>query len=73
MRTLRRVLLAVVFLTLVLLILIFVLENQEAVVLSFFGSSISEFPVSIYIILSLLVGMIFGPLLRIAFSSGWKR
>lgn len=35
MRTLRRVLLAVVFLTLVLLILIFVLENQEAVVLSF--------------------------------------
>lgn len=71
MRTLRRVLLAIVLLASVFLILLFVLENQETVALIFFGSSVFEFPVSIYIILSLLVGMVFGPLLR--FFWGWGR
>ncbi|PXX62863.1 Protein of unknown function [Pseudomonas sp. LAMO17WK12:I10] len=73
MRTLRRVLLAIVFFAFALSILIFVLENQEAVVLSFLGRSISAFPVSIYIIFSLLIGMIFGPLLRAVLKGGQKK
>ncbi|WDG71130.1 lipopolysaccharide assembly protein LapA domain-containing protein [Pseudomonas chlororaphis] len=73
MRALRRVLLVVVLLVLILLILIFVLENQETVALNFLGGSISEFPISIYIIISLLIGMTLGPLLRVAISVGRKR
>ncbi|WP_158703187.1 lipopolysaccharide assembly protein LapA domain-containing protein [Pseudomonas chlororaphis] len=73
MRTLKRVLLAIVFLAFALSILVFVLENQEAIVLSFLGGSISAFPVSIYIIFSLLIGMVFGPLLSFVIKGGAKK
>ncbi|AZE50221.1 hypothetical protein C4K04_4562 [Pseudomonas chlororaphis] len=73
MRILRCVLLAIVFLVFALSILVFVLENQEAVVLSFLGRSVSAFPVSIYIVFSLLIGMFFGPLLRVVLKGGRKK
>ena len=43
----------------------FVLENQQRVVLSFLGWGTLPLPVSVFIILSLIMGMFIGPLLGV--------
>ncbi|KAB2522967.1 DUF1049 domain-containing protein [Pseudomonas sp. GXM4] len=63
MRNLKRVLLGALVLLLVLVILAFVLENQQSVSLLFLGWSMPRLPVSLLVVLALLVGMLVGPVL----------
>ena len=61
MRNLKRILLGVFILLLILVILAFVLENQQSVSLLFVGFSGPQLPVSLVAVLALLIGMLFGP------------
>jgi lipopolysaccharide assembly protein A len=63
MRGAKRVALVLIVLVVVLAILAFVLENQQGVVLSFLGWSTPQMPVSVFVAVALLVGMIFGPII----------
>ncbi|KAA8742508.1 LapA family protein [Pseudomonas koreensis] len=63
MRNLKRILLGVFILLLVLVILAFVLENQQSVSLLFLGFSGPQLPVSVVAVLALLIGMMIGPVL----------
>ena len=63
MRNLKRILLGVFILLMVLVVLAFVLENQQSVSLLFFGFSGPQLPVSVVAVLALLVGMLIGPVL----------
>jgi uncharacterized integral membrane protein len=63
MRNLKRILLGVFLLLLVLVILAFVLENQQSVSLMFLGWSGPQLPASLVIVLALLIGMLIGPIL----------
>ncbi|POA46181.1 DUF1049 domain-containing protein [Pseudomonas sp. MPR-ANC1] len=63
MRNLKRIFLGVFILLLVLLILAFVLENQQSVSLVFLGLSGPQLPVSLVAVLALLIGMLIGPIL----------
>ncbi|RON63701.1 lipopolysaccharide assembly protein LapA domain-containing protein [Pseudomonas fluorescens] len=63
MRNLKRILLGVFILLLMLIILAFVLENQQAVSLLFLGWSGPQLPVSLVVVLALLIGMLIGPFL----------
>lgn len=63
MRNLKRILLGVFILLLVLVILAFVLENQQSVSLLFMGFSSPQLPVSVVAVLALLIGMMIGPVL----------
>ena len=58
-----RVIKIVVLLVLLLGIVAFVLENQQSVSLSFFGRGAPELPISVFVVVALLVGMIIGPLI----------
>ena len=63
MRNLKRILLGVFLLLMVLVVLAFVLENQQSVALLFLGFSGPQLPVSVVAVLALLIGMLIGPLL----------
>ncbi|WP_447786626.1 lipopolysaccharide assembly protein LapA domain-containing protein [Pseudomonas germanica] len=63
MRNLKRVLLGVFILLMVLVVLAFVLENQQSVSLLFLGFSAPQLPVSLVVVLALLIGMLVGPIL----------
>lgn len=63
MRNLKRLLLAIFFLLLALVILVFVLENQQGVSLLFLGWTVPHLPVSLIMVMALLVGMVIGPIL----------
>lgn len=63
MRGFRRVALVLTTLIAALVILAFVLENQQDVALSFLGWSTPQLPASVFVTLSLIVGMIIGPAL----------
>ena len=63
MRNLKRIMLGVFLLLMVLVVLAFVLENQQSVSLLFFGFSGPQLPVSVVAVLALLVGMLIGPVL----------
>jgi uncharacterized integral membrane protein len=63
----RRALLALILLIVALGVLVFVLENQQVLALSFLGWTTPQIPVSIFIALSLLVGLLLGPLLGFIF------
>lgn len=63
MRNLKRILLGVFLLLMVLLVLAFVLENQQSVSLLFLGFSGPQLPVSVVAVLALLIGMLIGPVL----------
>ncbi|MFJ2483013.1 lipopolysaccharide assembly protein LapA domain-containing protein [Pseudomonas sp. NPDC087598] len=63
MRNLKRMLLGVFILLLVLVILAFVLENQQSVSLLFLGLSAPQLPLSLVVVLTLLIGMLIGPVL----------
>ncbi|WP_273828223.1 MULTISPECIES: LapA family protein [Pseudomonas] len=66
MRNLRRVLLVAAVFLLLLIILAFVLENQQSVSLLFLGWGAPQLPVSLVVVAALLVGMLIGPIL------GWS-
>nr|WP_315445821.1 lipopolysaccharide assembly protein LapA domain-containing protein [uncultured Pseudomonas sp.] len=63
MRNLKRILLGVFLLLMVLIVLAFVLENQQSVSLLFLGFSGPQLPVSLVAVLALLMGMLIGPVL----------
>ncbi|MCU0119158.1 LapA family protein [Pseudomonas sp. B2M1-30] len=63
MRNFRRILLGVFILLLVLVVLAFVLENQQSISLMFLGWAGPQLPVSLVMVLALLVGMLLGPIL----------
>lgn len=63
MRNLKRILLGVFILLLVLVILAFVLENQQSISLMFLGWAGPQLPVSLIMVIALLVGMLIGPVL----------
>jgi uncharacterized integral membrane protein len=63
MRNLKRILLGVFLLLMVLVVLAFVLENQQSVSLLFLGISGPQLPVSVVAVLALLIGMLIGPVL----------
>ncbi|MCI9873339.1 lipopolysaccharide assembly protein LapA domain-containing protein [Pseudomonas atacamensis] len=63
MRNLKRILLGVFLLLMVLVVLAFVLENQQSVSLLFLGFSGPQLPVSVVVVLALLIGMLIGPVL----------
>lgn len=65
MHNLKRALLAIFALLLILVILAFVLENQQSVALLFLGWSGPQLPVALLMILALLVGMVLGPVLSL--------
>jgi lipopolysaccharide assembly protein A len=67
MTNLKRILFLGFFLLLVLLILAFVLENQQTVSVLFLGWGTPHLPVSVVMLAALLVGMIISPLLRLFF------
>lgn len=51
----------------VLVVLGFTLENQQPVELVFLGVQTPRLPISLFIILTLLLGMLVGPALRVLF------
>jgi len=61
----KRVLLAVFVLLSALVVLAFVLENQQAASLSFLGWTTAEFPVSVFVTLALIAGLAVGPALSL--------
>ncbi|AXI62737.1 DUF1049 domain-containing protein [Pseudomonas kribbensis] len=63
MRNLKRMLLGVFVLLLMLVILAFVLENQQSISLMFLGWAGPQLPVSLVMVLALLIGMLVGPVL----------
>ncbi|WP_460120633.1 lipopolysaccharide assembly protein LapA domain-containing protein [Pseudomonas sp. H3_G09] len=63
MRNLKRILLGVFLLLMVLIVLAFVLENQQSVSLLFLGFAGPQLPVSVVAVLALLIGMLIGPIL----------
>ena len=65
MRGVKRVALVLIVLIVALAILAFVLENQQDVALAFLGWSTPELPVSVFVTLALIVGMLVGPLLSL--------
>lgn len=63
MRNFKRLILGLFILLLVLLILAFVLENQQVVSLMFLGWSGPQLPISVVAVLALLIGIVVGPIL----------
>ncbi len=64
MRRVQRAILILIILFVVLGVLMFVLENQECTTLSFMGWTTACIPLSIFVTLSLIFGMIVGPIVR---------
>ncbi|MFJ2529382.1 lipopolysaccharide assembly protein LapA domain-containing protein [Pseudomonas helmanticensis] len=63
MRSFKRVFLGFFLLLLMLVVLAFVLENQQQVSILFLGFSGPQLPLSLVVVLALLVGMLVGPVL----------
>lgn len=63
MRNIKRLLLVVIVLAVAAATLLFVLENQQSVALTFLGWSGPSLPVSVFVLVALLLGLAVGPLL----------
>lgn len=68
MRGVKRVLLVLAVLVVALVVLGFVLENQQSVSLSFLGWATAQMPVAVFVVMALIIGMLLGPLLGVAIS-----
>ena len=68
MRGVKRVALVLIVLLVALGVVAFVLENRQKIALSFLGWSSIEMPVAVIVVLSLIGGLAFGPLLAWAFK-----
>ncbi|WP_460158352.1 LapA family protein [Pseudomonas sp. S3_E11] len=71
MRNVKRLALVVLALLVASAIVLFVLENNQPVPLLFLGWSAPQFPVSVFVLLAFLAGMMMGPL--IAWFVGVRR
>ena len=71
MRNFKRLALVVIALLLAAAIVLFVLENHQPVALLFLGWTAPQLPVSVFVLLALLMGMMIGPLF--AWFMGMRR
>lgn len=67
MRGIKRVFAILAVLITGLIVLAFILENQQKATLSLLGWSTSQMPVSVFLVLALIVGMLVGPVLVLLF------
>ncbi|WP_312491811.1 lipopolysaccharide assembly protein LapA domain-containing protein [Pseudomonas cremoris] len=65
MHGVKRVVTVLTVLVVALAVLVFVLENQQDVSLSFLGFGTGQVPVSVFLLMALVVGMLVGPLLMV--------
>ena len=65
MRGVKRVVLVLSVLIVALVVLGFVLENQQGMALSFLGLETARMPVSVFVVVALIVGMLVGPFLGV--------
>ncbi|MDQ0650000.1 LapA family protein [Pseudomonas cedrina] len=65
MRGVKRVFAVFSLLIFILVVLVFVLENEQDVSLSFLGLTTGQMPISVFVVVSLIVGMLIGPLLGV--------
>lgn len=63
MRNIKRLMFVVAVLLVAAAIVLFVLENRQPVTLLFLGWSGPQLPISVFVLLALLAGMMIGPLL----------
>lgn len=63
MRGVKRVVLVLAVLIVALVVLAFVLENQQDVTMSFLTWTTPQLPVSLFVVGALIVGMVIGPAL----------
>ena len=63
MRGVKRVVAVLIAVLAALVVLAFVLENQQGVALSFLGWSTAQMPVAVFVVVALIVGMVIGPVL----------
>ncbi|MEB0105857.1 MULTISPECIES: lipopolysaccharide assembly protein LapA domain-containing protein [unclassified Pseudomonas] len=73
MRGVKRVVAVFAVLIVALIVLAFVLENQQGVSLSFLGQATRELPVSVFVVVALIVGMVIGPLLGVLVGRRHRR
>lgn len=69
MRGIKRAVVLLTVLVVALVVIAFVLENQQGVSLSFLGLATRQMPVSVFVTVALIVGMLIGPLLGILVRS----
>ncbi|WP_338476758.1 LapA family protein [Pseudomonas khavaziana] len=63
MRGVKRFVAVMIAVLAALVVLAFVLENQQGVALSFLGWSTAQMPVAVFVVVALIVGMVIGPVL----------
>lgn len=73
MRNLKRVLLALVVLSIAAVVLLFVLENQQSVALVLFGWALPALPLSVVVLVALVGGLLVGPLMGVYVGMRAKR
>ncbi|AUZ45518.1 lipopolysaccharide assembly protein LapA domain-containing protein [Pseudomonas orientalis] len=65
MRGVKRVVAVLIAVLAALVVLAFVLENQQGVALTFLGWSTAQMPVAVFVVAALIVGMVIGPVLGV--------
>lgn len=65
MRGVKRFVAVLIAVLAALVVLAFVLENQQGVALTFLGWSTAQMPVAVFVVVALIVGMLIGPLLGV--------
>lgn len=73
MRGVKRVVLVLAMLIVVLAVLGFVLENQQGASLSFLGWVTGQMPVSVFVVVALIIGMLLGPLFSVIVGRGRRQ
>ena len=68
MTSFRNAILGVCLLVLFAVVLVFMLENQQLTCISFLGMTTEPHPVSVFVAIFLLGGILLGPLLAMAFK-----
>ncbi|KRP43935.1 Protein of unknown function [Pseudomonas libanensis] len=63
MRGVKRVVAVLIAVLAALVVLAFVLENQQSVALTFLGWSTAQMPVAVFVVVALIVGMLIGPVM----------
>lgn len=69
MRGVKRVVAVLIAVLAALVVLAFVLENQQSVALTFLGWSTAQMPVAVFVVVALIVGMLIGPVLGLLVRS----
>ncbi|WP_421137069.1 lipopolysaccharide assembly protein LapA domain-containing protein [Pseudomonas sp. NFX15] len=65
MGRLNRLLLVLLFLALMAFVVLFILENQQAVALVFLGYTSPQLPISVLMLIAILLGLAIGPAMGI--------